>query len=192
MRILSSLLLAGAAIAGVAVLAPTVARELESHYLTIRLPGGGVETIEYAGNVAPRVVFHPVMTPMVDPLAWPAGFGSPSFAAFDRMAAEMDRQMDAMMRQAEIMTRLPQNAALNHAVLENLPPGTSYSIVSRSFGNGVCTQTTQVTQRVGDAKPQVVSHTSGNCGKGPGNPPQTDLKQVNYPARAGSSPRTAL
>ena len=192
MRILTSLLLAGAAMAGVAVLAPTMARELESHHLTIRLPGGGMETIEYTGNVAPHVVFHPLMTPIADPLAWPAGFELPSFAAFDRMAAEMDRQMDAMMRQAEIMTRLPQNGALNRAVLENLSPGTSYSIVSQSFGNGVCTQTTQVTQRAGDAKPQVVSYTSGSCGKMPGNPPQTDLKQINYPARAVSSPRTAL
>ena len=45
MRLLSSILLAGAAVAGLAIVAPTVARELDSHVMTVHLPGGGVETI---------------------------------------------------------------------------------------------------------------------------------------------------
>jgi len=165
MRLVHSLLLAGAAIAGLAILAPSIAGE--THRLSIPLPGGGVETIEYSGPVAPRVAFHPVMLrPVADPWAdglWSAGFAMPSFAAFDRIAAEMDAHMDAMMRQTEIMARNSQ--PLGSAVLKDMPPGTtSFSIVSQSSGNGVCTQVTRVTRGAGDAKPQVVSETSGDCG----------------------------
>ena len=200
MRLLSSFLLAGAAVAGLAVLAPTVARELDTHRLTVHLPGGGVETIEYSGKVAPRVTFQPVMVPartVFDPWAdsfWPVGFGMPSFAAFDRMAAEMDAHMNAMMRQAELLTRLPQGQPLDQAVLKDLPPGTtSFSYVATSSGNGVCTHVTRVTRGADDAKPQVVSQTSGDCGSGstaPGATAPSDLKQANYHGSAAD--RTAL
>src|SRR5581483_7643855 len=94
MHSLKSLLIAGAAIAGLAVLAPAVARELNTHHMTVPVPGGGVATIEYSGNIAPKVSFRPVAGPqLVDPFAWSAAFDFPSFAALDHMAADMDRQM---------------------------------------------------------------------------------------------------
>src|SRR5690242_1664743 len=118
MRILPSLLLAGAAVAGLGLAAPTLARELDLHRLTVHLPGGGVETIEYTGKAVPRLIVHPVAVqriagPWAGDFFWPVGFGMPSFVDFDRIAAQMDRQMAAMMQQAELLTRLPHGQALN-------------------------------------------------------------------------------
>jgi len=200
MRILPSLLLAGVAVAGLGLAAPTLARELDLHRLTVHLPGGGVETIEYTGKAVPRMIVHPMMVQRIaDPWAgdffWPAGFDMPSFADFDRIAARMDAQMAAMMRQAELLTRLPQGQVLNQAVLKDLPPGTtSFSYVSTSTGNGVCTQVTRITRGADDAKPQVVSQTSGDCGPAAQGAVsnQPDLKHVNYHAPAVEAARTAL
>ncbi len=192
MHSLKAFALAGAAIAGLAILAPAVARELNTHQLTIALPGGGMETITYSGNVAPKVAFRPIAE--ADPLAWAADFGMPSFAAMDRIAAEMDRQMNVMLHQAEMLSRLPQGDTLNTAVLHGLPAGTtSYSVVETSTGNGVCTRVTRITQGAQDAKPQVVSETSG-CGEdrhlsGPANP---DVKQINYRGPAVPAPGSRL
>lgn len=200
MRILPSLLLAGAAVVGLGLAAPSLARELDLHRLTVHLPGGGVETIEYTGKAVPRMIVHPVVVHQIaDPWAgdffWPVGFAMPSFVDFDRIAAQMDAQMVAMMRQADLLTRLPQGQTLNQAVLKDLPPGTtSFSYVSTASGNGVCTQVTRITRGANDAKPQVVSQTSGDCGSpaqgAVSNPP--DLKHVNYHAPAAEPARTAL
>lgn len=200
MRILPSLFLAGAAVAGLGLAAPTLARELDLHRLTVHLPGGGVETIEYTGNVVPRMIVHPVVVHQIaDPWAgdffWPVAFGMPSFVDFDRIAAQMDAQMAAMMRQADLLTRLPQGQSLNQAVLKDLPPGTtSFSYVSTSTGHGVCTQVTRITRGADDAKPQVVSQTSGDCGPAAQSAVSdpSDLKHVNYHAPAVDSARTAL
>jgi hypothetical protein len=195
MRILPSLLLAG--VAGLGLAAPTLARELDLHHLTIHLPGGGMETIEYTGQVAPRVTFQPVMMHRIaDPWAgdffWPAGFG---FADFDRIAARMDAQMAAMMHQAELLTRLPHGQALNQAVLKDLPPGTtSFSYISTSTGSGTCTQVTRITRGAEDAKPQVVSQTSGDCGASSSQTATApaDLKHVSYRPAAPRIAHTAL
>ena len=200
MRMLPSLLLAGVCVAGLGLAAPTLARELDLHRLTVHLPGGGVETVEYTSK--PRMIFQPVMAhrvadPWADDFFWPASFGMPSFVDFSRIAAQMDAQMTAMMRQAELLTHLPQGQALNQAVLKDLPPGTtSFSYVSTSTGNGVCTQVTRITRGADDAKPQVVSQTLGNCGSGSAAPgaaaTSPDLKQANYSGPVAKSDRTAL
>jgi hypothetical protein len=200
MRIPPSLLLAGAAVIGLGLAAPTLARELDLHRLTVHLPGGGVETIEYTGKTVPRLIVHPVAVQRIaDPWAgdffWPVGFGMPSVLDIDRIAAQMDAQMAAMMRQADLLTRLPQGQTLTQAVLKDLPPGiTSFSYVSTSSGNGTCTQVTRITRGANDAKPQVVSQTSGDCGapahdtlRGP-----SDLRHANYHAPAAEPARTAL
>jgi hypothetical protein len=195
MHSLKPLLIAGAAIAGLAVLAPAVARELNTHHMTVAVPGGGVATIEYSGNVAPKVTFRPVATAaLADPFAWTAAFDMPSFAALDRIAADMDRQMNIMLHRAEMLSRLPQDDSLRSAVMHDLPPGiTSFSMIETSTGNGVCTKVTRITQGAADAKPQVVSQTSG-CGESAGAAPSAnpDLKHANYPAPAVSEPRHAL
>jgi hypothetical protein len=197
MQSLKSLLIGGAAIAGLAVLAPAVARELNTHHMTVPVPGGGVATIEYSGNVAPKISFRPIAgSQLVDPFAWSATFGLPSFAALDRMTADMDRQMNVMMHRAEMLSRLPQDGGLRSAVTHDLPPGTSFSMVSETTSNGVCTHVTRITQAAGDAKPQVVSNTSGNCGERPsaalpiGNDP--NLKRINGDMPVAPAPRSTL
>jgi hypothetical protein len=53
--------------------------------------------------------------------------------------------------------------------LGNLAPGTeSYSMVSTWSGNGVCTQSVEITAPANGGKPRVVSHSSGTCGSAPG------------------------
>ena len=195
MHSLKPLLIAGAAIAGFAVLAPAVARELNSHQMTVPVPGGGVATIEYSGDVAPKVRFLPIAgSRLADPFAWSAALDMPSFAALDRMAASMDRQMDLMLHRAEMLSRMPQDDSLRSAVMQGLPPGTtSFSMIETSTGNGVCTQVTRITQVAQDAKPHVVSQTSG-CGDKAHNAASADpsLKNINYPAPAAPEARSAL
>jgi hypothetical protein len=197
MNSLKPLLLAGATIAGLAVLAPAMARELNSHHMTVPVPGGGVATIEYSGNVAPKVSFLPIAGPQAaDPFAWAAAFDMPSFVALDRMAADMDRQMNVMMHRAELLSRLPQDDGLRSAVMHDLPPGTSFSMVSETSSNGVCTHVTRITRGAGDAKPQLVSQTSGNCGQSGANAlpasNDPDLKRINGYMPAVPTPRSAL
>ena len=195
MRSLKPLWIAGAAIAGLAVLAPAMARELNSHKMTVPVPGGGVATIEYSGNVTPKVSFLPVAGPQrADPFAWPAVFDMPSFAALDRIVADMDRQMSVMLHRAETLSRLPQDDGLRSAVIQDLPPGTtSFSMTATSTSNGVCTKVTRITQGAQDAKPQVVSQTSG-CGENAHNAATADpsLRHIAYPAPAAPEPRSAL
>jgi hypothetical protein len=62
---------------------------------------------------------------------------------------------------------LPPNQPIEMA-LGDLPSGTeSYSMVSTWSGNGVCTQSVEITSPA-NGKPRVVSHSSGNCGSAPG------------------------
>jgi len=196
MRISTSLILAGATVIGLAGLAPTIARELDSHTVNVRLPDGGVETITYTGKVAPKVSFRtdPVFGPVDGSFVAFTPFAS--FAALDRISAEMDRQMDLMLHQAQMMAAMPQDQALYSATLKGLPQGsTSFSMVSETTSNGVCTHVTRITQGAGDAKPQMVSQTSGNCGEGAhGATPSADpdMKQINYRMPAGHPVRSAL
>lgn len=198
MRISTSLILAGATVIGLAGLAPTIARELDGHSVTVRLPDGGVETITYTGKVAPRIHFQarPVFGLVDSPFVAFTPMGFPSFATLDRISAEMDRQMDVMLRQAQMMAAMPQDQALYNATLKGLPQGsTSFSMVSETTSNGVCTHVTRITQGAGDAKPQMVSQTSGNCGEGAHSAaPSTDpdVKQINYHMPAVRPVRSAL
>jgi hypothetical protein len=169
MRLIHTSLLAGAAVLGLSAFAlPASGKDPTVHEMTIQLPGGGSETIQYSGAVAPKVSFdqRPVLLASPAPIAF--GF-EPSFAAFDQIAADMDRQMDAFWRQADAMTRGPQSPDLSQVELQNLGPGTSaYSVVSESFGNNFCSRVTQITTPPNGGKPQVVSRTSGNCNASPG------------------------
>jgi hypothetical protein len=202
MRISTSLIFAGAIVVGFAGLAPTLAREFDTHTVTVRVPGGGVETIEYTGKVAPMVSFQaiPVFGPVEAPFGafMPIDFpsftpiGFPSFAALDRITAAMDRQMDAMMHETDILSTTPQDGPFYSTVLNGAPRSTTtFSIVSEASGNGVCTHMTQITQSSDEAKPHVVAQTSGNCGADSHSAQpatvrpatNTGVRQINYRAR---------
>jgi hypothetical protein len=172
-----AVLAGGAALLATGVVTPAVAGDSQVHVLTVRLPGGGVEQIQYTGDVAPQVVLVPaprmVMGPMVavDP-----------FAELERISALMDRQATNMLRQVE---------SLQGNVIPSLPPGASgYSFVSTMLGNGVCTRSVQITYNGGSTPPRMVSHTSGNCGPDRGQRPPTEVTVPAPIGRPNTTPRT--
>ena len=156
---------AGLALAASAALA--AAGDTKLREMTIRLPGGGVERIEYSGNVPPRV--HVDTRPF--DIAWPEALFAPdlSFAAFDRMEQDFDRETAMFRKRAEQLQSISANGALDEAALRAMPAGTtSYSMISTSNAKGFCTQSVEVTKPASGGKPEVVRHSSGDCGKGTG------------------------
>jgi hypothetical protein len=83
------------------------------------------------------------------------------------MIAEMQRQSDQMIRQAQEMAKHPGASGAQPYIASygNLPAGqTSTTVVSVSNGGSTCTRTTEmVSQGVGKA-PKVTSTVSGQCG----------------------------
>jgi hypothetical protein len=170
MRAIKTLLFAGAAAAtliGVAALAGEI--KSNTHVLTVQLPGGGVEQIRYTGDVAPQVVLAPGVVPLAvfSPSDLAVDQTSP-FGMLDRMSAQMDREMAAMMAEVRAAP-LPLAAPgqLQQAALARLPAGAeTYSIVSNFSGGHACTQSVQITSQGPGRQPLVVSHRSGDCGAG--------------------------
>jgi hypothetical protein len=148
-----NVLLAGAAAAVVAAgTAAYAASRPAVHHLTVNVPGVGVERIDYTGDVAPKVV----MLRSPSDAAWDA---SP-FAMMDRIAAQMDAMNRAMDRQMAASFGALQNFALhpdNPAILASLPSGAQGTA-------GYCARSVTITAMANGARPQVVSHTYGNCG----------------------------
>ena len=169
MRKTHAALLAGAvvvglgAVVGLAAFAPSLIGQ-HSHELTLQLPGGGTETIAYSGKEVPKVTFQPEHIASFLP-ASSFDWTMPSFVAFDPFFADMDRDLDMLVSAPSLMPSIADQP-LKAADLNNLPPGTSYSMVSETIGNGVCTHFTQITKAPGDAKPKIVSQITGNCGAG--------------------------
>ncbi len=148
---LRSMLTGTAAILAAGVVTPAMAGDGQVHVLTLQMPGGGVEQIEYTGEVAPQVVFVPtsrmVAVPMMD---------VDPFATLSRISAMMDQQAAAMLREVE---------SLQGGMFPGLPRGASgYSFVSTMSGTGVCTRSVRITYNGGNAPPQMVSSSSGDCG----------------------------
>ena len=160
MRLTRKIILAG----GAALLAfGTAAVAAETiHTMNVALPDGSVAHIHYVGNVAPKVVVAPTAVAM--PVAFVA---ADPFAMFDRISYAMDRQMDAMLRQASAMAEAAPaaNGQLSEAALKSLPPGTvSYSFTSFSSGNGAsCSQSVQVTSLGQNQPPKVERQSQGDC-----------------------------
>jgi hypothetical protein len=173
MRVLQTALLAGAAAIAVSGLSGVAAaRDLNTHVMTVQLPGGGVAEIRYTGDVPPPVVFSPAPTALGAFMPFGAVFGPASpFATLDRISAAMDREAASLIRQAEMLANAPAFAPNRpiETALGNLPPGTeSYSMVSTWSGNGVCTQSVEITSPANGGRPRVLSRSAGNCGSAPG------------------------
>ena len=133
------------------------------HHMTVRLPDGTVAKIEYSGNVPPRIELLPASA--LDSGFQPFwGSGDPFFAQFRQITAAMDRETDAMLRQAAaMMARAPANG-MWRTDARDLPPGTeSYSFTEVLGPNGVCSQSMTISAGR-NGRPRVVRHQSGNCG----------------------------
>lgn len=128
------------------------------HTMTVRTPDGGVATIEYSGNVAPKITFGAAPIPSAF-----LGARAP-FAAFDRISAEMNHEMDVLLRQAGMLTQpAASTSPFYSTMLQGMPsPGRGYSWTAAMSGNGVCTRTMRIT-RNGNAKPHIVASSSGDC-----------------------------
>ena len=148
--------LCAALIAGAAA-----AADRNTHVMNVLLPDGSIARVEYVGNIAPKVVVEP--SRVADSAIWAP---LPEFAGFDRMIAEMNRENEAMMRQAQQMAGQPVSGATPYvASLGNVPAGmTSTSIVSYSIGSATCTRTTETVSQGPGKPPKVTSSVSGNCG----------------------------
>ena len=147
---------AAAALAGTAVAAAP-----RTHVMNVSLPDGSVAHVEYVGDVAPKVTVAP---PAAD-AAMPWAMSFPSFAGFDRMIQEMNRQTEQMMRQAQQVAHQPAGAAPYIASYGNLPVGgTSTTIVSYSNGGATCTRTTEVVSEGAGKPPKITSNVTGQCG----------------------------
>jgi hypothetical protein len=159
MRLMSKVLIGG--LATVALAGTAVAAEHAVHVMNVAMPDGSIAKVRYVGDTPPQVRFVPVVqeVPMV-----PVAMIDPSFAAMDRMFADMDAQADAMMRQAAMLSQMPAtNAPLQHADMKTMPAGTvGYSYVSTTSSNG-CTQTVRMTSDGSSQQPQVIRTSAGQC-----------------------------
>jgi|HubBroStandDraft_6_1064221.scaffolds.fasta_scaffold25950_2 hypothetical protein len=180
MKTHSEVLVAGAAALAFAAAATTVAAAngtSDHHEITLQLPGGGSERIEYTGE-ALQLVFSPA------PLAWPSFAPAdirvpPLFATLERMSAQMDRQMDTFFKGD--LAQLSGAPKLDDAALATLPPGTvSTSWFSMSFGNGFCTRVTQITKASAGSNPQIVSRQTGDCGSKSEAPSNSDSRSTAH------------
>jgi hypothetical protein len=168
------------AFAGVAAaaLAGTAFAAARSHVMKVSLPDGSVARIEYAGDVAPKVVVEPI-APVAD--QW-AATPLPSFAGFGQMIEQMDRQTEAMIRDAQQMARQPGTApgAPFVASFGDAPAGvTSTTIVSYSTGGSTCTRTTESVAQGPGRPPKVTSSVSGNCGTSGSPAPRASAAPIN-------------
>lgn len=166
MRVVRTALMAGVAAVAVAGFSGWAhAQSPQVHVMTVQLPGGGVDVIHYTGDVPPQVVLaNGPAAVAAAPL--PSLFGPDSpFAELQRISAAMDRQAATLMQ----------------TDFANLPPGTQgFSFVSTMSGNGVCTQSVEITQN-GNGAPHVVRHSSGNCGPTGGAGATIDLPPAMAP-----------
>lgn len=162
MRKAFAIVLAG--LGAVTLTSAAVAASRDSHTMTVPLPDGSSVRVDYVGNIAPKVSV--TRAPLAGPFA--------PFGMFDRSAFDMQRQIDAMMRQINEMARAPVAGApgLNVASYGNVPAGSSSSVtvISTSNGDKTCTRTTEVTSQGPGKAPKVVSNVSGDCGGMPAAP----------------------
>jgi hypothetical protein len=166
MRVKGKAILALISTVAVASTALAAGAKEKFHNLMVALPDGSVQHIRYTGDVAPQIVMVPTHE-RIAPVSLFDDFDAP-FAELDRMIAEMNRQSDAMLREAAMLSAQAANgkAGVSPAVIANMPAGSvSYSFFSSSSGNGSCSQSLQVTSFGAGQKPKVVSQSSGDCSK---------------------------
>lgn len=159
-----------AAAATLAFAGAASAKETDAKILRIMMPDGSVQQVRYRGDVPPTLVFVPVRR-AAPPALIGDDFFAP-FAMFDRLAAEMDRRMEAMLRQASALAAAPGNASALAAPGLTLaaegadaPAGSvRYSFVSSSSGEGgTCSRFVQMVSEGPGKAPRVTERIEGDC-----------------------------
>jgi hypothetical protein len=166
MRNLKTALGAGvAAIAGIGFCGMALAQGPQGnsaiHTMTVTLPGGGIEQIQYTGPVAPQITVSDAPAPIFT--AMPALFSPGSgFAQLERISAAMDRQADRMFQ--EVAALQSGAAQPDLTAISDMPAGVrEYAFASTMDGSNVCSRSTVITSSGNGAAPHVVTHTSANC-----------------------------
>jgi hypothetical protein len=159
MRLARTTILAGGA---ALLLAGTTAYAADKlHTIEVALPDGSVAQIEYAGDVAPKVAVVPAG-------AVPIAYVDP-FAELDRMAAYMEAQHQAMMRQVAAMEQAAAQAGAGApgqvTLVGDLPVGTHFTYVSSTTDANGCTQTVEYSSDGSSAQPKVTRTSAGSCDK---------------------------
>ncbi len=166
MRPLSKLAFVATAAIAVGVAGLAAAEIKNQHVLTIRLPDGSQELIDYVGDTPPEVRLMPARWAAFSPLTDRFGPDVP-FAALDAISAEMDAEAASLMRQTPSLPGFlfDNGAVLRQVDLGKLPRGMQgYTMVSTLSGAGVCTRTTEYRSDASGGQPKVLTHTSGTCG----------------------------
>ncbi|NIJ08900.1 hypothetical protein FHS31_002524 [Sphingomonas vulcanisoli] len=147
-----------AGLAGLACAGGVYAAAQNVHVLKVALPDGSIAQIHYVGDVAPKVVVAPSPVALADD-----DFGAP-FAMLDRVAAEMDRQQQAMLQQVAAMQAHAASGAAVQTAGGTAPQGVyHYSYVASSGGPSGCTQSYELTSYGDKQAPKEVSRQSGDC-----------------------------
>jgi len=159
-------LIGAAAIAAICLAGAAVAEIKHSHVMQVRLPDGTLEEIRYAGDTPPVVRLQPDWSPAA--YVWPADvFGADSsFAALERISAQMDREAAALLQRAHSLPGplFDGRAGLTEVDLGKLPRGISgYSVVSTMSGGRVCTRTVQYGPSESSGRMTAVRRVSGDC-----------------------------
>lgn len=178
MRLARTTILAGGA---ALLLAGTTAYAADKlHTLNVSLPDGAIAQIEYSGEVAPKVSVVPaevVPIALADP-----------FAEFERMAAYMEAQHRAMMRQVAAMEQAAARAAPGASgqmtLVGDLPAGTHFTYVSSTTDANGCTQTVEYRSDGGSAQPRVTRTSAGSCDKATSDAP-VPVSAAKAPAPEG-------
>lgn len=157
-----------AGIAALAAAGTAVAASHDIHVMKLDLPDGSVARIEYKGDVPPKVIVAPTRgfarVRWFDPLA------AVPFSLFDRIAADVDRQTEMMLRQVHSLQLQPsaRDGKIDPVSFGALPTGTvSYSFVSTASDAGTCSRTIEVTSFGPGRQPKVVSNSAGDCRRTP-------------------------
>lgn len=139
--------------------ATATAASRNTHVLNVPLPDGSTARVEYVGDIAPKVTVLPAQTP----------FAFPAFGLFDRNMFDVQRQLDAMMRDIRGISD-PAAAGrepMNVAAYGNVPAGaTSVTVITTSDGSKTCTRRTEVISAGPGKAPKVATSASGNCRSG--------------------------
>ncbi|QGN54747.1 hypothetical protein [Novosphingobium sp. Gsoil 351] len=163
MRVSRNVILTGAAALLVCGVAEAATAKL--HKLNVALPDGSVAQVEYAGDVAPRVVVQaaPQAIAFADPLF---ALGGDPFAEMQHVSALLEQQHRAMLQQVAELQRAAATGtpAPGLTLTSNLPAGSyHYSMVSSTTGADGCTQTVSWSSDGKSPEPQVTKTSVGNC-----------------------------
>jgi hypothetical protein len=157
MRLTRKIILAGGAALLAFGTAAVAADKL--HTMNVALPDGSVVQVQYAGDVAPRVAFQPIE-------AVPIAYVDP-FAELDRMAAAMEAQHQALMRQVAQMEQVAAQAGSSGpdgiTLVGNVPAGTHFTYVSSTTDANGCTRTVEYSSDGSSQQPKVTKTSAGTC-----------------------------